>query len=302
MNRDLVQKNTLSNLMHTLVLLASMASLMGLIGWMIGGVAGIILAGFFGAFAFIFNPYISSALMLRKSKARQLLPHHFPELYQLVRTLADRAGLPKQPMLYYMPSDIPNAFVVGREDDSSIVMTDSLLRGFNLREISGILGHEIAHIRNKDLLVMSIAGVSVQITQVLSTVGQIALLFALPAILLGEVQIAFLPLMLLVFAPTISVLLQLALSRTREFEADLVGVQLCGDVSGLAAALQKLERYRKSLWQRFIPAPWRSGQAQILQTHPVTEERIARLLALTESNETEQRVNWPRRTPVQHFL
>ncbi len=279
-----------------------MASLMGLIGWMIGGVAGIVLVVFFGAFAFVFNPYISSAFILRKSKAQPLQPHHFPELYQLARTLADRAGLPYQPTLYYMPSNIPNAFVVGREEDSNIVMSDSLLRGFNLREISGILGHEIAHIRNKDLLVMSIAGVSVQITQVLSTIGQIALLFALPAILLGEVQIALLPLMLLVFAPTISVLLQLALSRTREFEADLVGVQLCGDVYGLAAALQKLERYRKSLWQRFIPAPWRGGQAQILQTHPATEERITRLLALTEGNRSEQRINWPRRTPAQHFL
>lgn len=275
---------------------------MGVIGWMIGGVVGIVLTGFFGVFSLIFNPYVSSAYILKRSNAQPLQPHYFPELHQLVRTLAARAGLPCQPMLYSMSSAIPNAFVVGREEDSSIVISDSLLRGFNLREISGILGHEIAHIRNKDLLVMTIAGVSVQITQVLSTVGQIGLLFALPAILFGEIQIPLLPFILLVFAPTISMLLQLALSRTREFEADLVGVQLCGDVYGLASALQKLEGYRKSLWQRFISGPWRGNQAQILQTHPATEDRIARLLKLTEISKTEQHVNWPRRTPAQHLF
>jgi len=116
------------------------------------------------------------------------------------------------------------------------------------------------------------------------------------------VQIALLPLMLLVFAPTMSLLLQLALSRTREFEADLVGVQLCGDVYGLAAALQKLERYRKGLWQRFISTPWRGSQTQILQTHPVTEDRIARLLSLTSNNKLQQHVSWPHRTPTHHFL
>ena len=302
MNREIVQKSTLNNLLHTLVILASMALLIGLIGWLIGGVAGVVLAGSLAAFAFTRNPYVSTVFLLRRSKARPLQPHHFPELYQLVRNLAGRAGLSHQPILYSIPSAIPNAFVVGREDDSSIVISESLLRSFSLREIAGILGHEIAHIRNKDLLVMSIAGVSVQITQVLSTVGQIGLLFALPAVFLGEMQIALLPFMLLVFAPTLSMLLQLALSRTREFEADLVGVQLCGDVYGLASALQKLEGYRRSLWQRFLSGPWRGNQAQILQTHPATEVRIARLLALTKSDKKQQYLSWPRRTAAQHLL
>lgn len=302
MNTKILQKNKFNNMIHSAVLLVSMASLMGMVGWMIGGGAGIALAGIVGLLFSLFNPYTSSSYILKKSNAQLLHPLHFPELNHMVNTLARRAGLPHTPRLYCMSSQIPNAFVVGREEDSNIVVTDSLLRGFNSQEIAGILGHEVAHIRNKDLLVMNIAGVSVQITQLLSTVGQVSLLLALPVILMGKFHVALFPFMVLVFAPTLAILLQLALSRTREFEADVIGAQLCGDVYGLASALHKLERYRQGLWRRIVYAPWRGPQSPLLQTHPKTADRIKKLLGLAENNTAQKGISKTQIGPGQNFL
>ena len=303
MNKETIHINKRNNLLHTFALLISLALLMAFIGWMIGGGFGIVLAIIACIVFLSFNPFMSTKYVLKRSRAQLLHPRHFPELNRIVSTLAQRAGLTQYPELYAMPSNIPNAFVVGNEQQASIVISESLLRNFSLREIAGILGHEIAHISNKDLYVMSMAGIAVQITQVLSTVGQIALVFALPAILLGQVQIALLPFLFLVFAPTLAVLLQLALSRTREFEADLLGVQLCGDIYGLASALRKLENYRKGLLHRFIYTPWRGQQSNLLQTHPPTEVRIERLLSLSEDDSKQQpRIVWHHVSPLRISL
>ena len=145
-----------------------------------------------------------------------------------------------------------------------------------------MLAHEISHIRNNDLAVMGLADVMTRFTQVLSYLALFLAIFNLPGLLLGDSDISLTALLLLYLAPTIGSLLQLGLSRTREYDADLEGAQLTGDPRGLASALDKLERYQGSFWEDLMfPVPGRRiPQPSLLRSHPPTEERVARLLAL----------------------
>lgn len=294
MRTDLLEQNRYENVKQTLILLLSMMTLMFLLGWMLGGLSGVVFAAMISITLLLVNGYHSPLRLLITLKARPLGPGSFPELHNIIRKITQRAGLSHLPKLYYVPSKVMNAFVIGKEENTAIVVTDSLLRNLDLREVAGILGHEVAHIRNKDLWVMSVAGATVRIVHFLSTIGQVLVLLALPALLYGEVQIALLPLLLLFFAPTICLMLMMALSRTREYEADRMGVELVGDVYGLLSALEKLERYHKG-WARFFLAPWKLSQPSFLHTHPPTKERIDRLLSMSGRSD-----GWLLRVPWQH--
>lgn len=285
MRTDLLEQNRYENVKQTLILLLSMMTLMFLLGWMLGGLSGVVFAAIMSITLLIINGYHSPLRLLKSLKARQLGTQSYPELYNIIRKISHRAGLAQSPRLYCVPSKAMNAFVIGKEENAAIVLTDSLLRNLNLREVAGILGHEMAHIRNKDLWVMNVADATVRIVQFLSTIGQVLVLFALPALLYGEVQIALLPLLLLFFAPTVCLILMMALSRTREYEADRMGVELVGDVYGLVSALEKLERYHKGILSRFFLAPWKLSQPSFLQTHPPTKDRICRLLSMSDTND-----------------
>jgi heat shock protein HtpX len=173
-----------------------------------------------------------------------------------------------------------NAFTVGNRADSAIALTDGLLRRLTMREITAVLAHEVSHVANNDMWVMGLADLVSRITSTLSLFGQMLVLINLPLLMLGGVTLPWLPLLLLVAAPTISALLQLALSRAREYDADLDGAQLTGDPAGLASALQKLERYQGGLLERVLLPGRRIPDPSLLRTHPHTEERVRRLLAL----------------------
>jgi heat shock protein HtpX len=151
-----------------------------------------------------------------------------------------------------------------------------------LRELAGVLAHELSHVRNGDLSVMALADAMTRFTQILSYLAIFLAIFNLPAWLLGDVDMPFLGLLLLYLAPSIGSLLQLALSRTREYDADTEGAELTGDPRALASALDKLERYQGSFWEDLMfPVPTRRiPQPSLLRTHPPTEERIRRLLEL----------------------
>jgi heat shock protein HtpX len=179
-----------------------------------------------------------------------------------------------------------NAFATGTPDKAVVGITEGLLRRLSLRELAGVLAHEISHIRNNDLAVMSLADVMTRFTQSLSYLALFLAIFNLPGLLMGESDISLAALLLLYLAPTLGSLLQLGLSRTREYDADLEGAQLTGDPGGLASALEKLERYQGNFWEDLtLPVPGRRiPQPSLLRSHPPTEERIRRLLAL-ESRE-----------------
>lgn len=176
-----------------------------------------------------------------------------------------------------------NAFAVGRPPDAAIAVTDGLLRALSLREIAGVLAHEISHIRNNDLVVMSLADVIAQLTRIMAIGGMLLLLITVPAWLAAYDGFPWLLISVLMLAPTFGSLLQLALSRAREYDADLDAAGLTGDPVGLAAALAKMERLQGGFVERImLPGP-RIPDPSLLRTHPPIEKRISRLLSLSPS-------------------
>lgn len=264
------------NWIHTAILIIGTAGLAAAIAWVVYGPSGLIWAAIFGGAGIWFLGRVSPEVVLKLYKARELSPQELPELHDLIRTLAGRAGLPAVPRLYYVPSKMLNAFAVGGRDSSAIAVTDGLVRTMTLRQLGGILAHEISHIRNGDLRVMGLADVLNRITGFMSTMG----LIGIPLMLGTGWNIPLVGLLLLVFAPTIGGLLQLALSRAREYDADLDGATLTGDPEGLASALAMLERKQGAMWEGLVLPGSRVPEPSMLRTHPRTEDRVARLMAL----------------------
>ncbi len=268
------------NRLQSLILLVVMAIFLALLGTLLWGPDGIWFMLTVGALAVLLSPSISPRLVMHLYGARKLQPGELPELQRILVELAERAEIGHVPEIYYLPSSMLNAFAVGNRQQSAIAVTDGLLRHLTPRELRGVLAHEISHVRNNDLFVMSLADTFSRATSTLSLMGQFLLLLNLPLILLSGATISWLAIFLLVFAPTFSGLAQLALSRTREFDADLGAAWLTGDPEGLASALRKIEKIQGS-WLERIFMPGRGiPEPSILRTHPETEERVARLLSL----------------------
>ena len=275
MTSPLSSSHRLQNALQTLALLAAMAALAGYLGWTLFGQAGLWAAALGPVFALLGNGG-SSEMILRLTRARPLAPEHAPGLYRLAGLLAERARLPRMPRLYRVPAPALNAFAAGSRDNPAIALTDGLLASLEPRELAGVLAHELSHLRSNDVWVMTLAAVVGRMTSLMSLFGQILFFILIPVSLFTGQGIPLAAIVLLIFAPTISGLLQLALSRTREFDADIAAIELTGDPRGLAAALTRLERQRSGWMQRIFMARapgW-------LQTHPSTAERIRRLMEI----------------------
>jgi len=280
METHLVQRHRLTNLLHTALLIGGMALLVIAIGYMLFGTKGVIWAGLLGVMLSILSPKISPRMVLGMYRAKYLPPASAPQLYEIVAELARRARLERVPRLYYVPSRMLNAFSVGNRADAAIGVTDGLLRRLNLRELTGVLAHEVAHVFHHDIKVMNTADLIGRITRAFSFFGQIMLLINLPLLLSGSASLPLLPIILLILAPNISALLQLALSRTREFDADLGAVKLTGDPDGLANALQKLEWYQGGFLSRILFPGRKVPDPSLIRTHPATQARVKRLRSL----------------------
>jgi heat shock protein HtpX len=273
------------NTLHSALLVGGLGLLTGFSAWLIWGGMGVAVTLAVIGLIYAFAPRLPPELIMRMYRARQLDPRHGGQIVHIVDALADRAELPAPPRVYVIPSMTLNAFAAGSPGKAVIGITEGLLRRLTLREVAGVLAHEISHIRNNDLAVMGLADLMTRFTQSLAYLALILAVFNLPAFLLGDTD-TWLPagLILLYLAPTAGSLIQLALSRTREYDADLEGASLTGDPEGLASALEKLERYQGYFWEDMaLPVPGRRiPQPSLLRSHPRTEDRIARLRALGE--------------------
>jgi heat shock protein HtpX len=283
MNRKRLATHKLSNLLQSVSLLGAMAALVALLGWLLAGADGVLWAVIIGALILWLSPRASPRLTLRLYGARELSRTEALGLYTLTDTLAEHAQLPVPPELYYAPTPAMNAFAIGHRRQPAIAVTDGLLRNLSERELAGVLAHEISHIRSNDIWVMTLADTVSRVTGGLAFLGQLLLFVNLPLLLFGVATISWWAILLLLFAPTISLLLQLALSRTREFDADIDAVEITGDPLGLASALRKLDRHQGSLWQRLFYPGSRARNSWILSTHPSSTERIRRLAELAET-------------------
>jgi heat shock protein HtpX len=268
------------NIIQSILILGVMAIIFAVIGLMVAGVEGLIVAILIGTIIFLLGPSISPAMVLRIYKARLLRYEDVPALYRVLERIAENAHLNNVPELYYVPSNIMNAFSVGRKNRAAIALTDGLLRSMNLNEISGILAHEASHIEHNDLWVMGLADSISRFTNIFSMAGFIMLALYLPAILMGNADVQLWSIMAIVIAPYLSLILQLALSRTREYDADLNAVRLTGDPRGLARALGKLESYPVRVWDILFMPGRKAPAPSVLRTHPNTGRRIKRLLEL----------------------
>lgn len=274
----------MSNTMKTTLLLGALSGLFLAIGWAFGGETGLFLA-LAAAALFNFGSYwFSDRMVLAMYHAQPVTPDH--RLHRIVERLARRAELP-MPKVYVLPTASPNAFATGRNPQhAAVAATEGLLQVLDDQELEGVLGHELAHVRHRDILISSIA----------ATVAAAILLLSRLALFVGGGRnrsgnpIAWLA--MLILAPIAAMVVQSAISRSREFAADQGGAELAGRPDGLVSALQKMERASHQVPLKanpatahmFIVAPFSGrGMLSLFSTHPPTEVRVARLMDLEGS-------------------
>lgn len=281
MNPLLFQGQKLRNLLHSVVLLVAMAALLAWIGSLVFGGPGLVVL----AVGFVLLTGLGTGLspqwVMRLFRARPLGYHEVPQLYEILRQLAVRAGLERLPQLYYIPSPVPNAFATGATGSSAVAISDGLLRRLGPRELRGVLAHELSHVKSGDLKIMAMAAMMGRMTETLAFLGQILLLISLPLALAGSPVLPWTTILVLLVAPTLAALLLQALSRTREYQADLGAARLTGDPEGLAQALLSLEK-PASFWERLFFPYRRETGSPWLRSHPATAERVRRLRSLSE--------------------
>lgn len=277
------RRHKLRNVGQSILLVGSLGLIAAAIGWLLVGWFGVLWAAILIGATVSFSPTVSPHSILGLYGARRLSPDDLPEIQQVTQVLAQRAGLPSTPELHYLATPVPNAFTVGSSRRSAIVLTDGLLRAMTLRELAGILAHEVSHVRNHDLWTMGLADIISRVTGAMATIGVVLLLLSLPQMAEQHGSVHWPLIALLWGAPTINTLIQLRLSRTREFDADLDAAALTNDPEGLASALAKLQRYDPGFWERILWPGRRNPHPSVLRTHPETEERIERLLTLRQA-------------------
>ena len=280
----------MSNIFKTGLLLAVLTAMLVLAGGAIGGQRGMIVAFFFAVVMNFFSYWFSDKIVLRMYGAQPVDEAQAPGLSSMVRRLATRAGIP-MPKLYIIPTDTPNAFATGRNPQhAAVAVTEGIMRILDEEELEGVLAHELSHVTNRDILISTIAATLAGAITYLAHMAQWAAIFGGRSG--DDEEGSSNPLVMLVFAilaPIAAMLVQLAVSRAREFQADASGARLAGRPWPLAKALEKLEvashmqpmPANPSTAHLFIVNPL-TGQSlmRLFSTHPSTEERIARLRSM----------------------
>jgi len=289
----------MGNQIKTTVLLAVMTALILWVGQLLGGRQGMIIALIFAAGMNFFSYWYSDKLVLKMYRAGEVTPNQAPELYEMVQHLTRQAGLP-MPKLYIIPQEAPNAFATGRNPEHAVVaVTEGLLKIMDRNEVTGVLAHELAHVKNRDILIGSIAATMAGAIMMLATMARWSAIFG------GgsnddEGGGGFIGLIVMsIIAPMAAMVIQMAISRSREYLADATGARFAGHPEGLAKALEKLGAYSKRLpmdanpstAHMFIVNPL-SGRSMMrwFSTHPPIEERVARLRGVrppTQGNKSE---------------
>ena len=280
------RRTAIRNTLHTLALLGTMGGLLFVVANALLGGWGALVVAAVAAAALLLMPRLMVTWRLRQLGARPTRPHQAPWLHGAVHSLAERAQLPRAPTVHVIPSPLLQAMALGDADEAALVVTTGLLRGLGRRELYGVLAHEMSHLEHGDTRVMRLAAVLSELTRWLAQVGLFAALLMLPLVWLGLAELSLLVVLVLVAAPPVTRLLLLALSRTREFEADARAAELTGDPAGLALALATVERVTTRSWLRWLNPLARQEVPPWLRTHPDTWERIDRLMAMTPEGPT----------------
>ena len=280
------------NMMKTAILMAAITALFMAIGGMMGGQTGMLLALVVAIGMNFFSYWFSDKMVLKMYNAREVDANTAPRFYAMVKELADRAQLP-MPKVYLIDEAAPNAFATGRNpDNAAVAATTGIMRLLSERELRGVMAHELAHVKHRDILISTI---SATMAGAISMLANFAMFFGgrdsegRPANPIVGIAVAIL-------APLAASVIQMAISRAREFEADRGGAEISGDPQALASALQKIEHYAKGIplpaaeahpetAQMMIMNPLSGGGLRgLFSTHPATADRIARLMAMTRGS------------------
>ena len=276
------------NLLKTAVLMAAITALFMAIGALIGGQSGMMIALAVAIAMNFFSYWFSDKLVLKMYNAQPVDESSAPQFYRMVAELAERAQLP-MPKVYLINEDAPNAFATGRNPDhAAVAATTGLLRVLTERELRGVMAHELAHVRHRDILIST---VSATMAGAISMLANFAMFFG-GRNTEGRSTNPIVGLLVMLLAPLAASLIQMAISRAREFEADRGGAEISGEPQALASALQKIERIAKGIpleaaerhpetAQMMIMNPLSAGGLRgLFSTHPSTEERVERLMAM----------------------
>ncbi len=274
--------------MKTAVLMAAITALFMALGQLIGGRQGMMMALVFALGMNFFSYWFSDKLVLKMYNAREVDASSAPQFYGMVQELAQKARLP-MPKVYLIDEDAPNAFATGRNPQhAAVAATTGILRTLSARELRGVMAHELAHVKHRDILISTI---SATMAGAISMLANFAMLFGgrsddgRPANPIAGILVAIL-------APIAGSLIQMAISRAREFEADRGGAEISGDPQALASALQKIqavargvpldtaERHPETAQMMIVNPLHGGGLRTLFSTHPATEERVERLLAM----------------------
>lgn len=277
------------NSAKTFILMAALTALFMVGGQALAGQQGMTFALLMALGLNFFSYWFSDKLALSMNGARAVSPEEAPELHQLVEHLARQAGLPK-PKVYLVSNPTPNAFATGRNPQhAAVAVTTGLLELLDRNEVAGVLSHELGHIKNRDILIGSVAAVLAGAISYLATMAQWAMLFGGGRRSDGEGGNPLAALVMIIVAPIAAALIQMAISRSREYLADAAGAKISGQPRSLASALEKLTAYNRQMPMQVNPAsaqmyivnPLRAGQlTSLFSTHPPMEERIRRLRAM----------------------
>jgi heat shock protein HtpX len=283
------ESDMMGNQIKTTILLAMMTVFILFIGQLLGGRQGMFIALIFAAGMNFFSYWYSDKLVLRMYRATEASPQQTPELHNIVGQLTRQAGLP-MPKLYVIPQETPNAFATGRNPKhAAVAVTQGLLEMMNREEVKGVLAHELAHVKNRDILIGSIAATMAGAIMMLATIARWSAVFGGGA---GsgdddEGGLGFIGLIVMsILAPMAAMIIQMAISRSREYLADATGAVMVGQSEGLASALEKLGAYsgrlpldaKPATAHMFIVNPL-SGKSlmNLFSTHPPLADRITRL-------------------------
>ena len=280
----------MGNTVKTALLLGALTGLLMLIGGLIGGKGGVYIAFIFAVILNFGSYWFSDKIVLKMYKAQEVSESSAPDLYNIVRNLAMKAGLP-MPRIFIIPEETPNAFATGRNEKHAVIaVTKGIMRILNKEELEGVIAHELSHIKNKDMLISSIAATIAGAITMLATMAQWAAIFGGGSSsdeeggggIIGFIAMA-------IFAPLAAAVIQMAISRSREYLADARGASITKNPYGLASALEKLTNAsqiipmnaKPSTAHLFIVNPL-AGKAfmNLFSTHPPLEERIARLRSM----------------------
>ena len=277
----------MNNQIKTTLLLAVLTAFIIWIGQLLGGRQGMVIALVLAAGMNFFSYWYSDKLVLKMYRAREATPQQAPEIFDMVGKLTQTAGLP-MPKIFIIPSEAPNAFATGRNPENAVVaVTDGLLRLMNRQEIMGVLAHELAHVKNRDILIGSIAATLAGAIMLLASMARWSMIFGGGRDDEGGGGSGIVGLLVMsILAPMAAMIIQMAISRSREYQADASGAAISGHPEGLASALEKLGAYSGRLPMNASPSTAHmlivnplSGRnlMHLFSTHPPLEERIARL-------------------------